>query len=69
MNSWNKLKKGKPKTKSKNAFENLKSNFIFKKILGYMKKDKSLEIIRYNKKLQNRLNISINDYKEYYQHI
>ena len=38
MNSWNKLKKGKPKTKSKNAFENLKSNFIFKKILGYKKR-------------------------------
>ena len=69
MNSWNRLKKGKSKTKSKNSFENLKSNFIFKKILEYMKKDKSLEIIRYNKKLQKRLNLSINDYKEYYQPI
>jgi len=69
MNSWNRLKKGKSKTKSKNSFENLKSNFIFKKILEYMKKGKSLEIIRYNKKLQKRLNLSINDYKEYYQPI
>ena len=33
MNSCNRLKKGKSKTKSKNIFENLKSNFIFKKIL------------------------------------
>jgi len=32
-----------------------------------MEKYKSLEIMRYNKKLQKRLNISINDYKEYYQ--
>ena len=65
MNSWNRLKK----EKSKNSFENLKSNFILKKILENIKKDKSLEIIRYNRKLQKRLNLSINDYKEYYQPI
>ena len=34
-----------------------------------MKKNKSLEIKKYNKKLQKRLNLSINDYKEYYQSI
>jgi len=64
MNSMNESKKEKLKTKSKNGFENLKSNFIFKKILEYIKKNKSLEIIKYNKKLQKRLNLSINDYKE-----
>ena len=41
-------------TKSKNSFENIKSNFVFKKI------------VEYNKSLQKRLNLSINDYKEYY---
>ena len=66
MNSMNESKNEKLKTKSKVGFENLKSNFIFKKILEYMKKNKSLEIIKYNKKLQKRLNLSINDYKEYY---
>ena len=30
-----------------------------------MKRNKSLNIIKYNKKLQKRLNININDYKEY----
>ena len=30
-----------------------------------MKRNKSLEIIKYNKRLQKRLNININDYKEY----
>ena len=30
-----------------------------------MKRKKSLNIMKYNKKLQTRLNISINDYKEY----
>ena len=65
----NESKNEKLKTKSKVGFENLKSFFIFKKIIEYMKKNKSLEIIRYNKKLQKRLNLNINDYKEYYQPI
>ena len=32
-----------------------------------MKKNKLLEIIKYNKKLQKRLNININNYIEYSQ--
>ena len=32
-----------------------------------MKKNKSLEIVKYNKKLQKRLNLSISDYKEFSQ--
>ena len=31
------------------------------------KKVKSLSVAQYNKKLQKRLNLNINDYKEYYQ--
>ena len=46
------------------ALNNLKSNFILKRIISLMKINKSLNIMRYNKKLQKRLNISINDYKE-----
>ena len=49
----------------KNEFENLKSDFIFKKIISFMERNKSLSIMKYNKKLQKRLNISINEYKEY----
>ena len=30
-----------------------------------MNKKKSLEIVKYSKKLQNKLNLSIKDYKEY----
>ena len=48
----------------KTEFENLKSDFIFKKIISFMKRNKSLNIMKYNKKLQKRLNININDYKE-----
>ena len=30
-----------------------------------MTKKKKLEIVKYNKKIQNRINLSVNDYKEY----
>ena len=44
---------------------NLKSDYFMQKIYNFMNKKKSLEIVKYNKKIQNRLNLSINDYKEY----
>ena len=65
MNSRN-ISKNKQFKESK-YFENLKSNFILKKIIDIIKKNKSLEIIKYNKKIQKRLNININNYKEYSQ--
>jgi len=57
MNSLNISKK--EKSKSKIYLENIKSNFIFKKTLEYMKKNKSFEIMKYNKKLQKRLNLKL----------
>ena len=51
--------------KIKASFENIKSNVILKKIFNYIKRCKSLIIIKFNKKLQNRLNFNINDYDEY----
>ena len=53
--------------KSKVNFNNIKSIVILKKILSYITKNESLNIIRYNKNLQKRLNLSINDYKDYSQ--
>ena len=38
------------KNEQKNEFENLKSNFIFKKIIMFMKRNKSLVIMKCNKK-------------------
>ena len=37
------------------------------KTFNIMKKNKSLKIVKNNKKLQKKLNLSINDYKEYTQ--
>ena len=51
--------------KSKAAFDNLKNKYILHIIFDYMKKNKSLKFMKYNKQLQNRLNLSIRDYKDY----
>ena len=51
--------------KSKNKLENIKANYIIKKIFGFLDKKKSLYILKYNRNLQNRMSINVNDYKEY----
>ena len=45
--------------------ENIKSRYILSKIYDNMTKKKKLEIVKYNKKMQNRINLSVKDYKEY----
>ena len=51
-------------SESKNLFNNIKSNFIFKKLIDYACKKVSFRIIKYNKNLQKRLNLSLNDFEE-----
>ena len=38
-----------------------------KNILSFLSKKKYLSLIKYNKNIQNKLNISLNDYREYNQ--
>ena len=45
--------------------ENIKSRYILSKIYNNMPKKKKLEIVKYNKNVQNRLNLGVKDYKEY----
>ena len=45
--------------------ESLKSNYFLQKLYDNMTKKKKLEIVKYNKKIQNRINLSVKDYKEY----
>ena len=52
---------------SNNQLKNVKSHYIIKIIFEYMTERKSLETIRYNKSIQNRINININHYKLYYE--
>ena len=43
--------------------ENIKSEIILKKLFNYIFEKNKLKIIKYNKRLQNTLNISIINYK------
>ena len=49
------------------GLRNLQSDYFILKFFEYMTERKSLETIRYNKSIQNRINININHYKLYYE--
>ena len=49
------------------AFDNLKSDFFLRKLFDLIKINKSLAIIKHNKKLQKRTKLTFNDYKEFSQ--
>ena len=49
----------------KTIFDHIKNKFILKLIFGKIKRNKYLEIIKPSKKVQNKLNINIKDYKDY----
>ena len=53
------------KINSNNQLKKIRSNFILKIFFGYINKRNSLEIIKYSKNIQKRINININHYKEY----
>jgi surface protein len=53
------------KNKSNLYLSNLKSDYFLQKLYDNILKRQKLEIVKYNKNLQNRLNINIKDYKEY----
>ena len=50
--------------KPKYILKCIKSNYILQRIFGYLSKKKSLNIIKYNKRIQKRKNIKIKNYKE-----
>ena len=43
--------------------ENIKSRYILSKIYNNMTKKKKIKIVKYNKRIQNRLNLDVKDYK------
>ena len=45
--------------------EKIKSDYFLQKLYDNMTKKKKLEIVKYSKRMQNRMNLSVNDYKEY----
>ena len=51
--------------KSNPITDNINSKYILSKIYDNMTKMKKLKIVKYNKKIQNRINLSVKNYKEY----
>ena len=47
----------------KTIFKNLKNDYFLKKLFHNLLKKKSLDIIKYNKSIQKRIDININHYK------
>ena len=65
MNSSSELNKEKTesnKIESKDIFKNLKNDFFLQKLFNHLLNKKILEIIKYNKNIKERINISIQDY-------
>jgi len=52
-------------SKSKNLLQKIRSKYIIQRILGNLKKKSSLEILKVNNALRTRLNLTINDYKNF----
>ena len=52
-------------TKPNPIIDNIKSRYILSKIYDNMTIKKKLKIVKYNKKIQNRINLDVKDYKEY----
>ena len=52
------------KTFSQNILNDIKNKFILKKIFNNIEKKRILHIIQFNKNLQNKLSITLDDYKK-----
>ena len=66
MKSNKKLKNNNKNTKiiKENInLDNLKSNYRLSIIFNNLRRKRLLELVKYNKKMQNRLNLSIKDYE------
>ena len=68
MESYHLIRKDKleiNQIKSKDKFDNLKSDYFLEKLFNNLKKKRTFDILKYNKNLKKRINITINDYKKY----
>ena len=55
--------------KPNNKFINIKSDYFMRKLFGIMQTRISLKIIKYNINIQKRMNININNYKDFFEKI
>ena len=64
-NLISKVKVEKNKLKSATRYDNIKADYFLEKVFNNLKNGKTLNIVKYNKNIKRRINININDYKEY----
>ena len=64
-NLISKVKVEKNILRSAAKYEIIKAYYFLIKIFNNLNKGKTLNIVKYNKKIKERINININDYKEY----
>ena len=64
-NLISKEKEEKSQIKSKFKYEKIKADYFLRKVFNNLEKVRILNIVKYNKNIKNRINININDYKEY----
>ena len=46
-------------------YENIKADYFLQKVFDNLEKKRTLEIVKNNKNIKKRINLNINDYKEY----
>ena len=64
-NLVSKEKVEKNQIKSGAIYENIKTDYFLIKVFDNLEKKKTLEIVKNNKNIKKRINLNINDYKEY----
>ena len=52
-------------SKSKSLYKNIKADYFFKNIFDYINTKIKLKILKHNKSIQKKINININNYKEF----
>ena len=62
-NEINKTIPKKKLIKFNDRLKNIKSKYILQKVFNNLEKKKSLNLIKYNKTIKERLELNINDYK------
>ena len=55
---------GKEELNQRKKLEDIKADYFLQQLFDMSHKRRALEVIRYNKNIQQRINININDYKE-----
>ena len=64
-NLISKEKKEKNQIKSDVKYKQIKADYFLEKVFYNLEKKKTLNMVKYNKEIKKRINININDYKEY----